>query len=324
MDSKIKTRLLIISDTHGIDFNPADRPLQRADVAIHCGDLTDGSKLEEFRTAIQLLQVINVPLKLAIAGNHDFTMDIPVFEKKVAEATPPLDPELVAKEYGARGEARQLFEEAKDAGIMLLDEGTHHFTLESGALLTVYASPYTPALGTWGFQYHPEPGHKFSIERGVDVVITHGPPKGIMDYTYGRERAGCPYLFAAVARARPRVHCFGHIHEGWGAKLVTWRDCYGEQPTHFTAIDNDRSPLVEKLAGLEPSRFDTQEDAERKLKKLQRYNQDRCCTTSHCVGDEYPLEYGKQTLFVNASVSGSGALPVQRPWLVDVELPRAR
>ncbi|KAL2056278.1 hypothetical protein ABVK25_003301 [Lepraria finkii] len=115
MDSKIKTRLLIISDTHGIDFNPADRPLQRADVAIHCGDLTDGSKLEEFRTAIQLLQVINVPLKLAIAGNHDFTMDIPVFEKKVAEATPPLDPELVAKEYGARGEARQLFEEAKDA-----------------------------------------------------------------------------------------------------------------------------------------------------------------------------------------------------------------
>ncbi|KAK3175329.1 hypothetical protein OEA41_002576 [Lepraria neglecta] len=324
MDSKIKTRLLIISDTHGIDFNPADRPLQRADVAIHCGDLTDGSKLEEFRTAIQLLKDINVPLKLAIAGNHDFTMDIPVFEKKVAEATPPLDPELVAKEYGALGEARQLFEEAKDAGIMLLDEGTHHFTLESGALLTVYASPYTPALGAWGFQYHPERGHKFSVERGVDVVITHGPPKGIMDYTYGRERAGCPYLFAAVARARPRVHCFGHIHEGWGARLVTWRDYYGEQPTHFTAIDNHRSPLVEKLAGLEPSRFDTQEDAEQKLKKLERYNQDRCCTTSHCVGDEYPLEHGKQTLFVNASISGSGDLPVQRPWLVDVELPRAR
>ncbi len=110
MDSKIKTRLLILSDTHCMDFNPADRPLQRADVAIHCGDLTDGSKLEEFRTAIQLLKDINVPLKLAIAGNHDFTMDVPAFEKKVAEATPPLDLELVAKEYGALGEARQLFE----------------------------------------------------------------------------------------------------------------------------------------------------------------------------------------------------------------------
>ncbi|KAI4130217.1 MAG: hypothetical protein LQ338_001832 [Usnochroma carphineum] len=323
MDSKIKTRLLIISDTHGMDFRPADRPLQRADVAIHCGDLTDGSKLEEFRTSIQLLKDINAPLKLAIAGNHDFTLDIPAFGKKVAEATPPLDPELVAKEYGAPGEARQLLEEAKAAAIIFLDEGTHHFTLESGALLTVYASPYTPALGAWGFQYPPERGHKFPIKEGIDVAITHGPPKGIMDYTYGRERAGCPDLFAAVARAKPRVHCFGHIHEGWGAKLVTWRNCYGEQPTHFTAIDNDRSPVVEKLAGLEPSRFDTQEDAEQKMKKLERHSRDRCCTTSHCVGDEYPLEIGEQTLFVNASISGSEGLPVQRPWLVDVELPRA-
>ncbi|MCJ1355266.1 MAG: hypothetical protein MMC33_005257 [Icmadophila ericetorum] len=141
-------------------------------------------------------------------------MDNLAFEKKVAEATPPLDLELVVKDYGALGEARQLFEEAKDAGIMLLDEGTHHFTLEGGALLTVYASPYAPALGAWGFQYQPERGHDFSIESGVDIVVTHGPPKGIMDYTNGRERAGCPYLFAAVAQARPRVHCFGHIHEG--------------------------------------------------------------------------------------------------------------
>ena len=307
-----------------MDFTPADKPLQRADVAIHCGDLTDGSKLEEFRTAIQLLKDINAPLKLAIAGNHDFTMDIPAFEQKVAEATPPLDPELVAKEYGAPGEARQLFEEAKDAGIMFLNEGTYHLTLENRALLTVYASPYTPALGAWGFQYRPERGHSFSIEKGVDVVVTHGPPKGIMDYTYGRERAGCPNLFAAVARARPRVHCFGHIHEGWGAKLVTWRENFDGQPTHFTAIDNDRSPVIENFAGLKPSRFDTREDAEQKLKKLERYNQDRCCTTSHCVEDEYPLEHSEQTLFINASFFGSEDLSVQRPWLVDVELPRAR
>ncbi|ERF74038.1 hypothetical protein EPUS_03853 [Endocarpon pusillum Z07020] len=322
MDTKIKARLLIISDTHGMDFSPADKPLQQADVAIHCGDLTDGSKLEEFRTAVQLLKDINAPFKLAIAGNHDFTMDIPTYEKKVVEAVPPVDPELVVKEYGAVGEARRLFEEAKHAGIAFLNEGTHYFTLENGALLTVYASPYTPALGTWGFQYHPERGHDFSVGRGVDIVITHGPPKGIMDYTYGRERAGCPYLFAAVARARPRVHCFGHIHEGWGARLVTWRDVYGGQPTHFTAIDNERSLVVEKLAHLEPSRFDTQADAEQRLKKLERYSQDRCCATSHCLADENPLEHGKQTLFVNAAISGSGYL-VQRPWLVDVELPRA-
>lgn len=325
MDSKIKTRLLLISDTHGMNFSPADRPVQQADVAIHCGDLTDGSKLEEFRTAIELLKSLDAPLKLAIAGNHDFNMDIPAFEKKVAEATSSLEPELLAKEYGIPGEARQLFEAANDAGIIFLDEGTHRFTLENGAQLTVYASPYTPALGAWGFQYHPDQGHKFSIEEEVDVVVTHGPPKGIMDYTYGRERAGCPDLFAAIARARPLLHCFGHIHEGWGAKLVAWREHYGEQqPTHFTAIDNNRSLMIEKLAGLVPSSFDTQEDTQQKLAKLERYNQDRCCTTSHCTGDAYPLECGQQTLFINASFSGCEDIPVQKPWLVDTELPRAQ
>lgn len=317
----IKTRLLIISDTHGLDFGPIDKPHQSADVAMHCGDLTDGSKLEEFRTAIHLLKAIDAPLKLVIAGNHDFTMDLAAFERKVLEATPPLDPELLAKEYGTPGEARRLFKDVeKDTGITFLDEGTHQFTLGNGALLTVYASPHTPALGAWGFQYPPDRGHEFRIDTGVDVVMTHGPPKGIMDYTHGCERAGCAHLFAAVARARPRIHCFGHVHEGWGARLVTWRDA-GEHPTHFTAIDNDRSRWVENLAGLQPSRFDTHEDLRRKREKVQRYDRERCCATRHCEGDGDPLQSAAQTLFVNASYFAGEGLPVQRPWLVDIELP---
>lgn len=68
--------------------------------------------------------------------------------------------------------------------------------------------------------------------------------------------------------------------------------------TRFTAIDNDRSVLVEKLTGLLPSRFNSWDDLERISEKVECFNQDRCWKTSHC---EYPLEKGKQTLFVNAS-----------------------
>ena len=321
MDS-IKTRVLIVSDTHGLNFSAANRPLQSADVAIHCGDLSDGSKLQEFRKTIQLLKDLDAPLKLAIAGNHDFTMDIPVFKQKVAEASTPLDPALVAKEYGTLGQARQLFNEAQDAGIVFLDEGTHQFRLRNGALLKVYASPFTPSesAGAWGFQYHPKQGHQYSIEEGVDVVVTHGPPQGVMDFSHQWKRAGCNDLFAAVARARPRIHCFGHIHEGWGAKLVAWRKSSG-QPTHFTAIDNNKSHLTEKLAGLEPSTFEDADEAEQRSTRVERYARDRCCTTSHCAGDENPLVQGKQTLFVNAALCDGGEL-AQKPWLVDVELPR--
>jgi hypothetical protein len=50
--------------------------------------------------------------------------------------------------------------------------------------------------------------------------MTHSPPHGIFDYTGYKKRAGSPSLFAAFAKAKPRVHCFGHIHESWSAKLA--------------------------------------------------------------------------------------------------------
>ncbi|KIW86790.1 uncharacterized protein Z519_12576 [Cladophialophora bantiana CBS 173.52] len=231
-----KTRLLVLLDTHGMEFDPAEKPLLHADVAIHCGDLTDGSKLDELRTTINLFKDIDEPWELAIASNRDFTLDDLAFQNKVDEVTPPLDPQLVEKEYDATGEVRRLWEGAKDVGIILPDEGAHHSILQNGAHLTLYASPYSPSL---------DHGRNFAIQEGVDVVVTHRPPQGIMDYTHGRERAGCADLFTAVAQVRPRVHCFGHFHEGWRVRLVTWRDTRGARPTHFTAIDNNRSHVIE-------------------------------------------------------------------------------
>jgi hypothetical protein len=326
-ESNIKTRFLIISDTHGMEFTPMIRPTDHADVAIHCGDLTDKSKIEEFQTTIQLLKDIDAPLKLVIAGNHDFAMDVPVFKRKIAEleARQSVEPELLRKTYGDYGEVRQLFEEAKAAGIIFLDKGIHRFNLENGALLTVYASPYTPSLGDRGFGYHPEQGHDFSIKKGVDVVITHGSPRGIMDYTHSRQRAGCPQLFGVVARARPCLHCFEHIHEGWGAKLITWRDQLSEIPSHFTDIDNDKSVLVENLSSLRGSKFDTIQTLEEKFKKMEYYHHERSRVTSHCAGDANLIKSGSQTLFVNAAIEGTSEdYPVQLPWLVDIELPSAK
>ena len=147
----VETRFLIVSDTHGMQFRSEERLLQHADVVIHCGDLTEESKLEEYRTSIRLLKDIHAPLKLVIAGNYDFTVDIPSFKKKVAEARPPLDPNLFREVHGDYGEARQIFKEAKATGIVFLDEGDHQFILDNQALLTVYASPWTLSLSDWGF-----------------------------------------------------------------------------------------------------------------------------------------------------------------------------
>ncbi|KAF7560103.1 hypothetical protein G7046_g4043 [Stylonectria norvegica] len=320
---RVKTRFLIISDTHGDEFPAGTEPLDEVDVAIHCGDLTEESKIEEFRSSIRLLKQINAPLKLVIAGNHDFTLDIPMFKKKLGEIRPPLEGDLVKREYGDFGEARKLVDEAADFGIVFLDEGTHTFKLANGALLTVYASPFTPSMSDWGFQYHPQEGHDWSIEEGVDVVITHGPPLGVLDYTDSKQRAGSQSLFEAVARSRPQIHCFGHIHEGWGAKLVSWRDVISDNPSHFTDIDNGKSVTVETLATTRPGKFDTPEIAKNKAERLQLLSARRCCSTSHCRDDKIPLKQGSQTLFVNAAIQGTEDRPFQLPWVVSIDLDKA-
>nr|POE59177.1 putative rhamnogalacturonate lyase c [Quercus suber] len=314
MASFKSTRLLIVSDTHGDEVcTGLTMPI---DVVIHCGDLTEESKLEEFRTTIRTLTKLNAPLKLVIAGNHDFTLDTPIFKQKLKELSSP-DDDLVESIYGKFGEARRLFdfEDAKAAGIVFLDEGTHCFELANGAVLTVFASPYTASVNEWAFQYDPRDDHKWVIGDGVDLVMTHSPPKGVLDYTDSRERAGSSSLFAAVAKGKPLLHCFGHIHEAWGAKMISWRSDIGESPTHFTAIDNDKSRTIETLAAIRPRKRDSPSRELEKAEKRAAHEQ-----KGYCYAGSF-MRRGEETLFVNAAAQETDEHVRQLPWMADISLP---
>lgn len=275
-------------------------------MVIHCGDFTQHSKLSEIITALELLDGIDAGLKLIIPGNHDFSFDTPIFREKIKEAQRlgNIEDDLVQAEYGGRNDATELFRQAKQRGIHLLEEGTHHFKLENGAGLKVYASPYTPCPPgeepTWGFQYHNN--HTFDIEEGTDVAITHGPPHGIFDMS-NQIRIGCPDLFGAVAKAKPKVHCFGHVHGGWGAKAAMWRERISQRPSHFSDIDHGKSSTIRTLTS---------------LKRESRKKTDQFCLTQYSQTD-----LGKKTLFINAAVQGEhGGELDQLPWVVDVDLQR--
>jgi hypothetical protein len=317
MHSPPPTRILIISDTHGT--NPITAQLPPVDLIIHCGDLTQESKLDEFKQAISLLKSLDAPLKLVIAGNHEFTLDKPVYKEKLIETGLPIphEDEVVRNTYGDFGEARALLESSqRDAGILFLDEGTREIKLANGALLKVYASPYTPSkAGGWGYCYNPADPHNFEIGNDIDIAITHGSPHGILDRAAENKRVGCPSLFTVIASSRPPLHCFGHIHESWGAKKVTWRGTEASSsPSHFTDIDNEASELIESLVTLRSGKFESREDKTIKEHKLLERGRKGYYYTKP------ELQRGMQTLFVNAAVEGGFKETQRLPWLVELDL----
>ncbi|KAK2600773.1 hypothetical protein N8I77_010281 [Diaporthe amygdali] len=296
---QIKTRLLIISDTHGKSlFDPQTKPeeaqkyafrkpLPSADVAIHCGDLTLMSHVKEYQITFDVMRSVDAPLKLVIPGNHDCSMDVKFWEKDCSRRT-YLPEETMKRLLRQPHETYEVVEKARQDGIhVLTKEGTYHFVLANGAKLTVYASAWTPEYGRWGFQYG-EGGHDFAIEEGTDVAMTHGPPYRMLDRTRSHDDAGCPSLWAAVRRARPRIHCFGHIHEAYGAVKQSWED-EGEQMV---------------------------------LERTDAGGGAAITPVSLCPGDEgsLPFKAGKETLFVNAAIMTVAYKPHQSPWLVDLEL----
>jgi hypothetical protein len=58
-----------------------------------------------------------------------------------------------------------------------------------------------------------------TIPTGLDVLVTHMPPAGILDFADDRHK-GSPALLAAVQRAAPRYHIFGHVHDCPGMVTV--------------------------------------------------------------------------------------------------------
>jgi hypothetical protein len=176
---------------------------------------------------------------------------------------------------------------AKQANIVCLTEGTHTFTLKNGTTFSIFASPYQPECGEWAFGYPRTQDHfgQAKIPANVDIVMTHGPPAGCLDLIPGKqENAGCESLLRAVQSARPKLHCFGHIHEGYGHLVRRWEPC--------SPGSMEKSPEVTiAKAGVDGA------------------ESTRC-----------EFYAGQDTLMVNAAIMDDGNQPSNAPWVVELML----
>lgn len=88
--------------------------------------------------------------------------------------------------------------------------------------LKFWGFPQTPEFYNWAFNV--PRGHKMTeftdrIPDDTDILLTHGPPQGILDMTMRGQYVGCEELLKRVEKVKPLVHSFGHIHEARGKLL---------------------------------------------------------------------------------------------------------
>lgn len=136
--------------------------------------------------------------------------------------------------------------------------------------------------------------------------MTHGPPAGHLDTVLCGVPVGCEHLKKALRRSRPQVHCFGHIHESWGAERVGW----SEDGDH-----NDK-----KANGLSTVNGENK----RKIEiSIEQCRQERVAAVNLSNSGPDPLLPGQETLMVNASIMNMCHRPFNPPWLIDIDLPAA-
>lgn len=197
-------KLALISDTHGHEFRLPD-----ADVLIHAGDLTMGGMEHQMADGLDWLAEQEHDHKILIAGNHDFFAE--------------QDPDAMKKMCKYRGLIY-----LEDSGIVI--DG-----------VKFWGSPVQPWFYDWAFNRQRGPDikqHWDMIPDNTDVLITHGPPYGILDVVTRGECVGCQDLCEAVERVRPTLHVFGHIHEARGSI----NNIHGVDYRNVSALDEHYSP----------------------------------------------------------------------------------
>ena len=152
--------------------------LPQADIVVHSGDLTMNGSEQEALDLMNWFCDLPYPQKIFICGNHDECL------------------------YGATIDGL---------------DGNVHYLCNSGIeieSLKFYGVPMFMGDCITDRQTR----HYANIPDDTDILITHTPPFGILDFddniNYGSEE-----LLSRISVVRPRLNLFGHIHARHGIKV---------------------------------------------------------------------------------------------------------
>lgn len=195
---------ILISDTHSYHD---DLELPDGDILIHCGDFTLMGNPIEVLHFNDWLGKQDFNYKIVIAGNHDKCVgEDPMFGyKQLTNAT-------YLQNSGIEIDGKYFWGSPMTPSFNGMRQG-----------LTFFTNSDKEAKNAWS-----------GMPKKTDVLITHGPPFGILDEVkryipYGQtvkldepetwvENVGDKMLLSKIIKVQPDYHFFGHIHEGYGVR----------------------------------------------------------------------------------------------------------
>lgn len=183
-------KIIITSDTHN-EHEKLDIP--KCDLFIHCGDSTKKGSKKEIEAFLKWVSNIKSKYKIIISGNHD-----DAFESKPHWVKSIMPNNIIY---------------LQDSSVEL--DG-----------LKIYGSPAIPmrkikssSVFKHSKEFMPEIWRQIPVD--TDILITHTPPKGILDLSKKGDLCGCNDLKNRLNDLNNlKLHCFGHIHESYGVKKI--------------------------------------------------------------------------------------------------------
>jgi len=198
-------RIVCISDTHR---NHRNINVPDGDVLVHAGDIglekCHPGLVSDFNGWLG-----NLPHKhkIIIPGNHDYYIER--FPKEVREQLTNCN--------------------------LLIDQSI----MVKG--IKFYGSPWQPEFFNWSFNL--PRGERLkkvwdNIPSSTDILITHGPPAGILDKTYDGLSVGCKDLLERIDALKLKAHISGHIHFSYGSVKI------GDTTFVNASLCDDRNILI--------------------------------------------------------------------------------
>ena len=185
-------KITAISDLHG--FKPK---LPSGDLLLIAGDLTASDSEVEHRDFLEWLSSQDYRKVIYIPGNHDT-----IYQFRF-EFTLPENVSFIC-DSGTEFDGLKLWGTPWSLRFATMNPKCMAFTeLTESDLLKHYSK----------------------IPNDTDILITHTPPRGILDNTNFNGRVGSVSLRTRVDAIKPKLIVFGHIHESYGKQEVDGVTC---------------------------------------------------------------------------------------------------